>query len=58
MTALHLAAMQSKDQNILKHLISKGADKSITTAFEETVFDLATENELLQKNNIDISFLK
>jgi len=57
-TALHLAAMKAKDHMILKYLIEKGADKTIKTDFEESVYDLATENELLIENNIDIQFLK
>jgi len=52
-TALHLAAMKAKDAGILKFLIAQGADKTIETNFDETVFSLATENELLQKTNID-----
>jgi len=55
---LHIAAMKAKDQSILKYLISIGADKAIKTDFEETVYDLAKENELLQSNNININFLK
>ncbi|OQD43611.1 hypothetical protein BUL40_03075 [Croceivirga radicis] len=57
-TALHLAAMSSKNDDILKYLIAIGADVSATTDFEETVFDLASENEMLRKNNIKLDFLK
>lgn len=57
-TALHLAAMKANNRNILEFLITKGADKTVKTDFEESVYDLALENELLQKQNIDISFLK
>jgi len=57
-TALHLAAMKAKDNRILKYLIETGANKSIKTDFEESVYDLATENEVLIENNIDIQFLK
>jgi ankyrin repeat protein len=57
-TALHLAAMKAKDQEILKYLIENGADKTLKTDFEESVYDLATENELLIENNIDIQFLR
>lgn len=56
LTALQIAAMQGKDVNIIKYLISIGADKTIKTDFDESVYDLASENELLNKNNI--SFLK
>mgnify|MGYP000341217486 CR=1 FL=1 len=57
-TALHLAAMKARNQQILKYLISKGADKTLKTHFEETVYDLAAENELLQQNNTDLDFLR
>ncbi|WP_299522996.1 ankyrin repeat domain-containing protein [Winogradskyella sp.] len=58
LTPLHLAAMKAKNQDMLKYLISIGADKSVKTDFEESVYDLASENELLQKNNVNINFLK
>jgi ankyrin repeat protein len=58
LTALHKAAMKASDTEVLKYLISIGADKSITTDFEETVYDLASENELLSQKNINIDFLK
>lgn len=54
-TALQLAAMKGDHPEFLKFLISKGADKSITTDFEETVYDLAKSNELLEG---DLEFLK
>ena len=57
-TALHIAAMKAEDDTILKYLISKGADKNIKTGFEESVYDLAIENELLQKHNVALNFLK
>lgn len=56
-TALHIAAMKAKDDKILKFLIAQGADIKATTDFDESVYDLASENELLKKNNIDINFL-
>jgi ankyrin repeat protein len=58
LTALHKAAMTAKDDQILKYLLRIGADKTIKTEFDESVYDLAAENELLQNNNIDIQFLK
>lgn len=58
LTALHLAAMKAKDDVILKHLISIGADPTLKTNFEESVFDLASENELLDKHKTSLSFLK
>lgn len=57
-TALHLAAMSAKDDAILKYLIEQGADKAVLTDFDESVFDLAKENELLQENGIALEFLK
>jgi ankyrin repeat protein len=57
-TPLHKAAMISKDDTILKYLLSIGAQKNIVTSFEETAFDLAAENESLSKNNITVNFLK
>ncbi|MCF0073015.1 ankyrin repeat domain-containing protein [Dyadobacter sp. CY261] len=58
LTALHKAAMVSKDDAILKYLLSVGAKKDIATNFQETAFDLASENESLSKNNVTVSFLK
>lgn len=57
-TALHLAAMKATNDEVLKFLIAQGADSSITTDFGETTYDLASENELLAANNVDINFLK
>lgn len=57
-TALHLAAMTAENTEVLKFLIAHGADKTITTDFDETAFDLASENELLRTNNASIDFLK
>ncbi|OEK09566.1 hypothetical protein A8C32_12750 [Flavivirga aquatica] len=52
-TPLHLAAMTAKNTSVLKHLLSVGADKTIKTDFEETVYDLARENEMLTQTNIN-----
>ena len=57
-TALHLAAMKAKDDSILKILVEKGADKFIKTAFNETAYDLALENELLIEKELKIDLLK
>ncbi len=57
-TALHISAMKTQDDVVLKYLISKGADTSIKTEFDETALDLASENELLQKQNVQLNFLK
>jgi len=58
MSALHLVAMTAKDTEMLTFLMEQGADKSLQTEFGETAFDLASENELLQKNNANLEFLK
>ena len=57
-TALQISAMKAKDDKIIKYLIGIGADKNIKTDFDETVYDLASENELLKNQNVNISFLK
>jgi ankyrin repeat protein len=54
-TALQLAAMKCEHTEFLKFLINKGADKEIKTDFEESVYDLAKSNELLEG---DLEFLK
>ena len=56
LTPLHLAAMKATDVKLLQLLISKGADKNTLTDFDESAYDLAKENELL--NTTDIIFLK
>ncbi|TCD05597.1 ankyrin repeat domain-containing protein [Pedobacter frigidisoli] len=58
LTALHRAAMVSKDDAILQYLLSIGAKKDIKTNFDESAFDLATENESFTKGNVSLSFLK
>jgi ankyrin repeat protein len=58
LSALHLAAMKAKDDTILKFLLKQGADKSATTDFDETPYDMARENEMLQINKVNVDFLK
>ena len=55
-TALQKAVMSAKNTEIIKYLITLGANKKVTTEFNETVFDLASENEALK--NTDLKFLK
>ena len=56
LSALQEAVLIAKNHKIIKHLLSKGADKNVKTDFDETLYDLAKENENLK--NTDISFLK
>lgn len=58
MTVLHKAAMMSKDDVILKYLVSLGAKTNIKTEFDETAFDLASDNEYLKEHNVNVDFLK
>jgi len=58
MTPLHIAAMKANNDELLKYLISIGADKSIRTDFDESALQLASENELLQKKQISLEFLE
>ncbi|WP_233188729.1 ankyrin repeat domain-containing protein [Tenacibaculum sp. SG-28] len=58
LTVLHKAVMQAKDLTVVNYLLSIGADKTMVTSFGENVFDLAKENEQLNAQNIDLTFLK
>jgi len=51
LSALQIAAMKAKDDEIIKYLISIGADKNVKTTFDESIFDLVSENELLKSQN-------
>ncbi|CAM1352959.1 ankyrin repeat domain-containing protein [Tenacibaculum insulae] len=56
LTALQEAVLIAKNDTIVKFLIANGASKNVKTDFDETLYDLAKENEALK--NTDISFLK
>ena len=56
-TPLHYAAMKTENAEILKYLITNGADLKSTTEFGETAHDLASENELLAQNKVNLEFL-
>jgi len=57
-TPLQIAALRADNTKILELLVANGADISITTDFGESVYDLATENEILTSNNASLDFLK
>ena len=50
--------MKATNNELLLLLIEHGADKTIVTDFEESAFDLASENELLKEDQVSIDFLK
>ncbi|MBD3581785.1 ankyrin repeat domain-containing protein [Flavobacterium selenitireducens] len=58
MTALHKAAMMSKNDEALRFLVAAGAKTSDKTDMDETAYDLASENEVLKQNKVSIDFLK
>jgi ankyrin repeat protein len=57
-TTLLIAAMKSKDLDILEYLVAQGADRNATTEFGETAHDLALENEFLANKSNQLEFLK
>ncbi|WP_394265507.1 ankyrin repeat domain-containing protein [Bergeyella zoohelcum] len=57
-TALMNNAMVATSENIMKLLIEAGANTQIENEFGETAHALASENEILQSKNINLSFLK
>ncbi|MEM9897073.1 MAG: ankyrin repeat domain-containing protein [Bacteroidota bacterium] len=57
-TVLHYAAMQADDETMLKYLVEVGADKTVTTEFEESAYELAQANEVLKEKQADLEFLK
>ncbi|MDN3595471.1 ankyrin repeat domain-containing protein [Zunongwangia endophytica] len=57
-TPLQIAALRADNTKIMKLLLDHGANKEVTTDFGESVYDLASENEILQESNADLEFLK
>ena len=55
-TALQKAVMSAKNTKIIKYLIHEGANINVITEFDETILDLAKENEVLKDK--DLNFLK
>jgi ankyrin repeat protein len=53
LSALQIAAMNAKNIAILEYLLSIGANKNVRTTFDETVYNLASENELLKTDQIN-----
>ncbi|MEM9686693.1 MAG: ankyrin repeat domain-containing protein, partial [Bacteroidota bacterium] len=58
LSPLHLAAMKAKDKTLLSILLDNGADRQLLTEFNESAYDLAIQNELLEKEKFSLSFLK
>jgi len=58
LSPLHLAASSDHDGTMLQLLVELGADINQQTEFGESAYELALENEMLRKNNVDINFLK
>ncbi|MEJ6686407.1 MAG: hypothetical protein QNK70_03910 [Crocinitomicaceae bacterium] len=50
MAPLHLASMSGENINFIKSMLVAGADKMATTQFGENTYELAIENELMNKN--------
>jgi len=58
LSPLHLAAMKAKDTKLISILLAYGADKNIRTNFNESPYDMAIQNELLNKEKTDLALLK
>ena len=58
LSPLHLAAMKATDKDMIELLLEAGADKSLHTDFEESAYQLASENELLNGDAVATELLK
>ncbi|MEM6719904.1 MAG: ankyrin repeat domain-containing protein [Bacteroidota bacterium] len=58
LSPLHLAAMKATDTKLIAILVANGADKNIRTDFNESPYDMALQNELLEKEKTDLALLK
>ncbi|MEM6687683.1 MAG: ankyrin repeat domain-containing protein [Bacteroidota bacterium] len=58
LSPLHLAAMKAEDTKLITILLANGANKNIRTDFNESPYDMALQNELLEKEKTDIALLK
>ncbi len=58
LTPLHIVAMNAKSVQDIKNWISLGFDPKVVSDLDETTFQLATENEVLQAKAADLEFLK
>ncbi len=57
LTPLHIAAMSGESINFIKSMLDAGSDKQLRTEFDENAYDLAIENELMNKNLKDLKIL-
>lgn len=57
-TPLHIVAAKASDAELLKIFIELGSDIALPTSYGETVLEIASENEVLKKNNVNLDFLK
>ena len=58
LSPLHIAAMKANNDKVLRYLIENGADKNLRTAFDESAYELARENEILKQNHVNLDFLE
>ena len=58
LTPLHFAVMKAKSPDMVELLIAKGADRNIKTDFDESLYDLAIENELLKQSGFNLESLR